>query len=174
MHWSQDFNCCIWGQLVSWLWRKAFSLLVPSAPRARGSGINMLTEKLHVSGKPSLDPSIRAPKIITSSLLGCWGGKAAKEFWTWLVALGRSGRTKLCVALHRSFHVSFCYLLFRVDSIMLLEEGFKVTSIDASDKMLKYALKKRWRRRKEEAFDNWGKQIWGERSWEEKTQGTIR
>ena len=39
---------------------------------------------------------------------------------------------------------------------MLLEEGFKVTSIDASDKMLKYALKTRWDRRKEEAFDQWG------------------
>lgn len=42
-----------------------------------------------------------------------------------------------------------------IDSIMLLEEGFQVTSIDASDKMLKYALKKRWARRKEEAFDSW-------------------
>jgi len=42
-----------------------------------------------------------------------------------------------------------------IDSIMLLEEGFQVTSIDASDKMLKYALKKRWERRKEEAFDQW-------------------
>jgi glycine N-methyltransferase len=40
---------------------------------------------------------------------------------------------------------------------MLLEEGFKVTSVDASDKMLKYALKARWNRRKEEAFDAWGK-----------------
>jgi glycine N-methyltransferase len=39
---------------------------------------------------------------------------------------------------------------------MLLEEGFKVTSVDASDKMLKYALKARWNRRKEETFDNWG------------------
>ena len=39
---------------------------------------------------------------------------------------------------------------------MLLEEGFQVTSIDASDKMLKYALKKRWDRRKEDAFDKWG------------------
>ncbi|XP_061424367.1 glycine N-methyltransferase [Lethenteron reissneri] len=42
-----------------------------------------------------------------------------------------------------------------VDSIMLLEEGFQMTSVDASDKMLKYALKERWRRRKEPAFDNW-------------------
>lgn len=43
-----------------------------------------------------------------------------------------------------------------VDSIMLLEEGFDVVSVDASDKMLKYALKSRWDRRKEPAFDNWG------------------
>ncbi|KAG6799917.1 glycine N-methyltransferase [Apis mellifera caucasica] len=42
-----------------------------------------------------------------------------------------------------------------VDSVMLLEEGFEVVSVDASDKMLKYALKARWERRKEQAFDNW-------------------
>lgn len=42
-----------------------------------------------------------------------------------------------------------------IDSIMLLEEGFEVVSVDASDKMLKYALKARWNRRKEAAFDNW-------------------
>ncbi|XP_053982775.1 glycine N-methyltransferase [Hylaeus volcanicus] len=42
-----------------------------------------------------------------------------------------------------------------VDSVMLLEEGFEVVSVDASDKMLKYALKARWQRRKEQAFDNW-------------------
>ena len=29
-------------------------------------------------------------------------------------------------------------------------------SFDASDKMLKYALKTRWERRKEKAFDAWG------------------
>lgn len=38
---------------------------------------------------------------------------------------------------------------------MLLQEGFEVVSSDASDKMLKYALKERWNRRKEAAFDNW-------------------
>ncbi|XP_043916210.1 glycine N-methyltransferase [Protopterus annectens] len=42
-----------------------------------------------------------------------------------------------------------------VDSIMLLEEGFDVTSTDASDKMLKHALKERWNRRKEAIFDKW-------------------
>lgn len=35
-----------------------------------------------------------------------------------------------------------------------------MTSVDASDKMLKYALKLRWVRRKEPAFDKWGK-FWG-------------
>ena len=43
-----------------------------------------------------------------------------------------------------------------VDSILMVEEGFSVTSVDASDKMLKYALKVRWARRKEPEFDNWG------------------
>jgi len=41
--------------------------------------------------------------------------------------------------------------------MMLLEEGFKVTSTDASDKMLKYAMKERWTRRKQAVFDSWGK-----------------
>lgn len=39
---------------------------------------------------------------------------------------------------------------------MLIEEGFEVVSVDASDKMLKYALSKRWDRRKDERFDKWG------------------
>lgn len=46
-----------------------------------------------------------------------------------------------------------------VDSIMLVEEGFSVTSVDASDKMLKYALKERWTRRREPAFDKWGMSV---------------
>lgn len=50
-----------------------------------------------------------------------------------------------------------CLEIFRIDSILLLEEGFEVVSVDASDKMLKYALQKRWDRRKEPAFDRWGK-----------------
>ena len=45
---------------------------------------------------------------------------------------------------------------FRVDSVMLLEEGFTVTSVDASDKMLKQAHKTIWNRRKEDKFDEWG------------------
>lgn len=40
---------------------------------------------------------------------------------------------------------------------MLVENGFEVVSVDASDKMLKYALKERWNRRRETGFDNWGK-----------------
>nr|XP_054589333.1 LOW QUALITY PROTEIN: glycine N-methyltransferase-like [Nothobranchius furzeri] len=42
-----------------------------------------------------------------------------------------------------------------VDSIMLVEEGFNMVSVEASNKMLKYALKARWDRRKEAAFDQW-------------------
>ncbi|XP_060610450.1 glycine N-methyltransferase [Anolis sagrei] len=68
------------------------------------------------------------------------------EYKNWLVSLLRSQRCKtvLDVACGTG-----------VDSIMLVEEGFQVTSVDASDKMLKYALKERWNRRKEEAFDHW-------------------
>jgi len=42
-----------------------------------------------------------------------------------------------------------------VDSTMLVEEGFEVVSVDASDKMLKYALRERWARRHEKNFDQW-------------------
>ncbi|XP_064621918.1 glycine N-methyltransferase-like [Lineus longissimus] len=43
-----------------------------------------------------------------------------------------------------------------VDSQMLVDEGcFSVFSTDASDKMLKYALKERWNRRKEPNYDAW-------------------
>lgn len=57
------------------------------------------------------------------------------------------------------FRVLMCFCFSRVDSIMLVEEGFDVMSVDASDKMLKYALKSRWERRKEPAFDKWGEFI---------------
>ena len=53
----------------------------------------------------------------------------------------------------------FIHLIDSVDSILLVEEGFDVTSVDASDKMLKYALKLRWLRRKEPPFDKWGKHV---------------
>ena len=47
-----------------------------------------------------------------------------------------------------------------VDSVMLIEEmgqipAFSLTSCDFSDKMLKYALKLRWERRREQAFFDW-------------------
>lgn len=47
--------------------------------------------------------------------------------------------------------------IFRIDSMMLVNEGFKVVSVDASDKMLKHALKARWERRKDSKYDEWGK-----------------
>lgn len=40
---------------------------------------------------------------------------------------------------------------------MLIDEGFKVVSVDASDKMLKYALKARWDMRQNSKYDQWGK-----------------
>ncbi|KAJ7991319.1 hypothetical protein DPEC_G00296090 [Dallia pectoralis] len=69
-----------------------------------------------------------------------------EEYRSWVVSLLRKHRvqTILDVACGTG-----------VDSIMLVEEGFKMTSVDASDKMLKYALKERWERRKESAFDQW-------------------
>jgi len=42
-----------------------------------------------------------------------------------------------------------------IDSVMLLESGFTVSSADASDKMLKSAYKTRWDRRKEDIMDKW-------------------
>lgn len=41
--------------------------------------------------------------------------------------------------------------------MMLVDEGFKVVSVDASDKMLKHALKARWEKRKNPKYDEWGK-----------------
>jgi SAM-dependent methyltransferase len=51
------------------------------------------------------------------------------------------------------------FIFTSVDSILFLENGFKMMSFDASDKMLKYALKTRWERRKEQAFDKWGRNL---------------
>lgn len=39
---------------------------------------------------------------------------------------------------------------------MLLEENFEVVSVDASAKMLMYAMKERWNRQSEPSFNNWG------------------
>ncbi|XP_065175153.1 glycine N-methyltransferase-like [Sycon ciliatum] len=87
-------------------------------------------------------------------------GKAAT---VWNIYVGSTqARTKLyresvCDILrsHGCQHVLDVACGTGVDSIMLLENGFRVSSIDASDKMLKYAQKTRWARRKEDAFDNW-------------------
>ncbi|XP_074655110.1 glycine N-methyltransferase-like [Tubulanus polymorphus] len=42
-----------------------------------------------------------------------------------------------------------------IDSVMLINQGFQVTSTDYSDQMLKYAFKRRWTNRKDERFENW-------------------
>eukprot|EP00112_Aurelia_sp_Birch-Aquarium-sp1_P020212 Seg5158.3 transcript_id=Seg5158.3/GoldUCD/mRNA.D3Y31 product="Glycine N-methyltransferase" protein_id=Seg5158.3/GoldUCD/D3Y31 len=87
-------------------------------------------------------------------------GKAAR---VWSKYIGdqnrRTGfyREKLLATL-RQYNVDTVYDVAcgtGVDSIMLVEQGFKVSSVDASDKMLKYALKLRWARRKEPEFDSW-------------------
>ncbi|XP_035685374.1 glycine N-methyltransferase-like isoform X1 [Branchiostoma floridae] len=87
-------------------------------------------------------------------------GKAAR---VWQLYIGSvSSRTDtyrqwICKTLrdHGCHHILDVACGTGIDSIMLLEEGFQVTSSDASDKMLKYALKERWNRRKEDAFDKW-------------------
>ncbi|XP_026745322.1 glycine N-methyltransferase-like [Trichoplusia ni] len=50
-----------------------------------------------------------------------------------------------------------------IDSMMLVNEGFKLVSVDASDKMLKHALKARWEKRKDSKYDEW---IIEEANWE--------
>ncbi|XP_077291001.1 glycine N-methyltransferase [Arctopsyche grandis] len=87
-------------------------------------------------------------------------GKAAK---VWEVFIGdRNSRTQN----YKNFLVGLlkergCHRILDiacgtgVDSMLLLEEGFDVTSVDASDKMLKYALKSRWNHRKETKYDKW-------------------
>ncbi|XP_041973196.1 glycine N-methyltransferase [Aricia agestis] len=50
-----------------------------------------------------------------------------------------------------------------IDSMMLVDEGYKVVSVDASDKMLKHALKARWDKRKDARYDAW---VIEEASWE--------
>ncbi|XP_072020061.1 glycine N-methyltransferase-like [Amphiura filiformis] len=42
-----------------------------------------------------------------------------------------------------------------IDSVMLLEEGFRLTSCDGCDKMVLKASRVRWERRREPAFDDW-------------------
>lgn len=86
-------------------------------------------------------------------------GKAAK---VWKLYIGEHDRTnnyrKFLVDLlraHKCQHVLDAACGTGVDSVMLLEEGFRMVSSDASDKMLKEALKIRWERRKEPAYDNW-------------------
>lgn len=75
--------------------------------------------------------------------------------WNWVqslhISLSKISEITFC---HFSFWISACY---RVDSVTLVEEGFDVVSVDASDKMLKYALRERWNRRKEPGFDRWSK-----------------
>ena len=110
---------------------------------------------------------LKTEQLITDSLLlNNLKNEIVKQFWMQLVEQGMS---RLMINFENTLvkHIrklkfisknvsSNSFLFFRVDSIMLLEEGFTVTSVDASDKMLKQAHKTRWNRRKEEKFDEWG------------------
>ncbi|KAG5666633.1 hypothetical protein PVAND_014649 [Polypedilum vanderplanki] len=87
-------------------------------------------------------------------------GKAAK---VWEIFIGdKKSRTKIyCDFLVNLLRSHGCHRILDVacgtgiDSILLVEKGFEVVSCDASDKMLKYAIKERWNRRKDSRFDNW-------------------
>uniref|UniRef100_A0A3Q1GFL9 Glycine N-methyltransferase n=1 Tax=Acanthochromis polyacanthus TaxID=80966 RepID=A0A3Q1GFL9_9TELE len=73
----------------------------------------------------------------------------------WSSAKKRNARRACELSYCFTYSQNIWFLFCRVDSIMLVEEGFNMVSVDASDKMLKYALKARWDRRKEPAFDQW-------------------
>lgn len=87
-------------------------------------------------------------------------GKAAK---VWQLYIGeKNGRTlnykNFLVSLLRekkALNLFDCACGTGVDSVMLIEEGFKLVSADFSDKMLKEACKTRWERRREPAFFDW-------------------
>lgn len=90
---------------------------------------------------------------------GLWNGVGNRRFKLTLILL--SSKFDLAVIDMQVARLNIFLIvakkIFRIDSIMLVEEGFEVVSSDASDKMLKYALKERWNRRKEKNFDNWSK-----------------
>jgi glycine N-methyltransferase len=69
-----------------------------------------------------------------------------QQYKTWIINTLRQ---------HNCHHILDVACGTGVDSIMLVEEGFQVVSTDASDKMLKYALRERWERRKEKGFEDW-------------------
>uniref|UniRef100_A0A8C4UP11 Glycine N-methyltransferase n=1 Tax=Falco tinnunculus TaxID=100819 RepID=A0A8C4UP11_FALTI len=112
--------------------------MVDSVYRTRSLGVA-------AEGLPDQYADGRAARV-WQLYIGDTRGRTA-EYRSWLLALLRQ---------HRCRSVLDVACGTGVDSIMLLEEGFQVTSVDASDKMLKYALKERWERRKEEPFDRWG------------------
>lgn len=114
------------------------------------SMINMRTEKPLECGNCTQEPSNPAQKPIDlGSSVSC-GNITLLTFLTLRVVRGEFNH--VTEAWHRIVIVlSDC----SVDSVMLVEEGFNVVSLDLSDKMLKYALKERWNRRKEPNFDKW-------------------
>ena len=113
----------------------------------------MLTERLPRYG--SFTSENRIGLWITKSFWWTFSvATNANKYWMQHVELG-----KKCQFLLHERKYTNCVDFCRVDSVMLLDEGFKMVSSDASDKMLKEALKIRWDRRKEPAYDNWGKYL---------------
>lgn len=114
--------------------------------------INMLMEKQQKFGSISLVIAKTELKTIKTFWLDYWEKKDVNAFWMLHVAQGKYFFLNLYLI---EIYNSNSIFLNRVDSEMLVEEGFEVVSIDASDKMLKYALKARWNRRSEKNFENW-------------------
>ncbi|XP_029820715.1 glycine N-methyltransferase [Manacus vitellinus] len=111
----------------------------------RGTGLYGRGPGVAGGGLPDQYADGQAARVSASCTSGT-AGAAKAEYRSWL---------RRCSASTAAAPSSTWPAATGVDSIMLLEEGFQVTSVDASDKMLKYALKERWERRKEEPFDRW-------------------
>ncbi|XP_057328151.1 glycine N-methyltransferase-like [Microplitis mediator] len=103
----------------------------------------------------------RTPGIPAEGLRDEYGDGRTSEIWKTIIA-DEKQRTQL----YKDFLVGLlrengCKRILDVacgtgiDSKMLIEEGFQVVSVDASDRMLKHAIKYRWDRRKEPGFDEW-------------------
>ncbi|XP_014296378.1 glycine N-methyltransferase [Microplitis demolitor] len=103
----------------------------------------------------------RTPEVLSEGVRDQYADGIAAEAWDTIV-----GDIKQRTQVYKDFVVGLlrekgCKRILDVacgtgiDSIMLIEEGFQLVSVDASDKMLKHAFNGRWDRRKEPGFDDW-------------------
>merc|ERR1712038_268258 len=126
-----------------------------------GSHSQLLKKKTAMSSIETLSPGVAQSGVADQYA----DGVAAQN---WLLYIGeQENRTSN----YKNFLINTlkekkCYTILDaaagtgVDSVMLIEEmgqipAFSLTSCDYSDKMLKYALKLRWERRREQAFFDW-------------------